>query len=111
MLRGMRSRTSQLIVSLVLLICLVCPILEMFDRWDDTARTGNDTEYTFVVLGLCIGVVYTVARFLLELPVLKIAAEHISSRLDCNGRLALAPRDTFFAVPISPPSSDLTLRI
>jgi len=26
----------------------------MFDHWDDTIQTGNDTEYGLVVLALCV---------------------------------------------------------
>jgi hypothetical protein len=51
---------------LVLLICLVCPVLEIFDHWDHTVQTGNDTEYTFVILALCVGALYTLARTLLR---------------------------------------------
>lgn len=47
---------------LVLAICLVCPVVEMFDCWDHTPQTGNDTEYTFVIVGLCFGALYTFAR-------------------------------------------------
>ena len=46
-----------------LLVCLVCPFLEMFDTWDHTVPTGNDTEYTLVVVALCVGVAYSLARF------------------------------------------------
>src|ERR1700730_2597269 len=63
----MRSRASQIIVALVLLTCLVCPFVEMFDNWDHTAQTGNDTEYALVVLALCVGVVYTLARLIVTL--------------------------------------------
>ena len=49
-------------VALVLLVCFACPLIEMFDQWDHTAQTGSDTEYTFVVLALCIGVAYTLAK-------------------------------------------------
>ena len=60
----MRSRASQIIVALILLTCLVCPFVEMFDYWDHTAQTGNDTEYALVVLALCVGAVYTLARLI-----------------------------------------------
>src|SRR5580692_7721481 len=75
----MRVRTSQVVATLVLLICLVCPVLEMFDHWDHTTQTGNDTEYTFVVLGLCVGVLYTFARFAFEFFPLKSALGIVSS--------------------------------
>lgn len=56
----------RIIVTLVLLICLVCPFVEMFDRWDHTIQTGNDTEYALVLLALCVGVGYSVTRFLFK---------------------------------------------
>ena len=62
-----RSRALHLIAALVLFTCLVCPLVEMFDDWDHTLQTGNDTEYTFVVLGLCIGASYTLVRAALGL--------------------------------------------
>jgi len=59
----MLSRISKIVATLVLLICFVCPLVELFDYWDDPAPSGNDTEYSLVVLALCIGVAYTLARF------------------------------------------------
>src|SRR6266853_189959 len=58
----MRSRATTIIVTLILAICLVSPLVDMFDNWDHAAQTGNDTEYTIVILGLCVGALYTVAR-------------------------------------------------
>ena len=58
----MRSRAATRLVTLILAICLVCPLVDMFDQWDHAPQTGNDTEYTFMILGLCVGALYTVAR-------------------------------------------------
>jgi hypothetical protein len=55
----MRSRASFLIATIALAICFVCQVAEMFDQWDHTLQTGNDTEYTFVVLALCVGVAFS----------------------------------------------------
>jgi hypothetical protein len=63
----MRSRARPIIVTLVLAICLVCPIVDMFDYWDHAPQTGIDTEYTFVILGLCVGALYTFARAILKI--------------------------------------------
>ena len=54
-------------IVLILVVCLVCPLVEMFDRWDHTVQTGNDTEYTLVLLALCVGVVYALARLIVAL--------------------------------------------
>jgi hypothetical protein len=47
---------------LVLAACFICPLMQMFDRWDHELKTGQDTETTFVVLALCVGVTIAVAR-------------------------------------------------
>lgn len=62
----MRSRASRIVITLALLICFVCPLVEMFDNWDHTLQTGNDTEYGLVVLALCVGVTYSLGRFVLK---------------------------------------------
>jgi hypothetical protein len=58
---------SRAAVMIVLLICVVCPVLETFDHWDHTIQTGQDTEYALVVLALCVGVVYALARLVVSL--------------------------------------------
>lgn len=100
----MRSQTSRIVAASVLMICLVCPILEMFDYWDHTAQTGNDTEYTFVVLGLCVGALYTFARFAFGFPLLKSALGIVSS-LRTHKSLLLDSQGSFFIIhiPLSPP--------
>ena len=84
----MGTRTSRAIITLVLLTCVVCPALEMFDQWDHTLQTGNDTEYTFVILGLCVGASFAFARAALRMVAIlrskRVAASdgllHIFSR-------------------------------
>ena len=63
----MRSQARPQIVTLVLAICLLCPLVDMFDYWDHAPQTGNDTEYTLVVLGLCVGTLYAFAGVVLKL--------------------------------------------
>jgi hypothetical protein len=63
----MRSRATTVIGSLVLAICLVSPIVDMFDYWDHSSQTGTDTESTFVIVGLCVGALYTFAHAVLKL--------------------------------------------
>jgi hypothetical protein len=58
----MRSGFPRAVVTLILAICFVCPVVEMFDQWDRTIQTGNDTEYALVALALCVGASYTFAR-------------------------------------------------
>ena len=80
----------------------------MFDRWDHTVQTGQDAEYTFVVLGLCTGLAYAFARFILRFPLLKSAATLVSNAYK---PLLSGGRGFYFVIPIpiSPPV--LALRI
>lgn len=101
---------SHMTAGVVLLICLVCPLMDMFNHWDHVLQTGNDTECTFLVLGLCIGVAYPLARFLLRFSPLKSASGLLS---DFCAKKPFCPRpcDSFslVLVPLSPPT--LSLRI
>jgi hypothetical protein len=58
MVYGMKPRASFLMVTLILVVCLVCPLSELFDQWDHTLQTGNDSEYTLVILALCVGAAF-----------------------------------------------------
>lgn len=58
----MQSKITRIVIGSALLICLICPLVEMFDQWDNTLQTGNDTEYGLVLLGLCIGAAFLLAR-------------------------------------------------
>ncbi len=73
----MQARASRIAVTLALFTCLSCPLIEMFDNWDDTIQTGNDTEYTLVVLALCVGVAYSFTRFIFKSALLGFVAKGI----------------------------------
>jgi len=60
----MASKFSRGIVTLVLATCIVCPVIEMVDHWDHTLQTGRDTEYAFVILGLCVGAAFVAGAVL-----------------------------------------------
>jgi hypothetical protein len=61
----------------VLATCLVCPLVEMFDSWDHTIQTGNDTEYALVVLALCVGVAHSFARIIFKSALLGVVAKSV----------------------------------
>jgi hypothetical protein len=75
----MHPHAPRIIAALALLICLVCPLVETFDNWDHTVQTGNDTEYAVVVMALCVGVAYSLARFILKLSPLDRFAKSVLS--------------------------------
>ena len=57
----------------ILLAWLSWPIVELFDTWDKPVDTGNDSQYTFVVLGLCAGAVYVFSQRREELLLIAVA--------------------------------------
>ncbi len=85
----MRFRASRITAVVVLLTCLICPILETFDSWDDTAQTGNDTEYTLVILALCVGIAYSFARFIFKSGLLGLAVKNACA--SCTQKSVLSP--------------------
>ena len=105
----MRSRTSFLIALCALAICLSCQVAEIFDQWDHTVQTGSDTEYTFVVLTLCVGVAYSLKWFAPEisLPQTRTPAA-FRPRLD-SLFAAFIPQAPPVLTPASPPV--ISLRI
>jgi hypothetical protein len=94
---------------LILVTCLVCPLVEMFDSWDHTLQTGNDTEYALVVLALCAGVTYSLARIVFKSPLGFLA----KSVFAFQGRKSFLSARRSFMLPLlgatSPPP--LPLRI
>jgi hypothetical protein len=93
----------------VLAICLFCQVAEIFDQWDHTLQTGDDTEYTFVVLALCAGVAYSLKWFV---PV--ITLNEICSEISFGLRSFSLPQPEAFhplavLIPASPPSSPLRI--
>jgi len=50
----------RLFIAAIIAVSLGAPIAEMFDRWDQTLKDGNDTEANVVVAALCIGVAFAI---------------------------------------------------
>src|SRR5260370_12766034 len=73
----MRTRASRIIATVILVTCVVCPLVELFDNWDHTVQTGSDTEYALVVLALCVGVVYSFARFIFKSALVGFVAKSL----------------------------------
>jgi hypothetical protein len=99
-----------MIATVILVTCFVCPIVDLFDNWDHAIQTGNETEYTLVVLMLCVGLAYSFARFILTFPLFRSAVELVSKLCACE-LLPFALRGSCFIspIPLSPPT--LALRI
>ena len=99
----MRTRVSYGVAVIALVICFVCPALEMFDHWDHTLQTGNDTEYTLVLLALCVGMVSALARLIVILSCNSSPTIVTSIACNLNGSLLFMTRPIALAASESPP--------
>ncbi len=50
----------RLAIAAILAVSLGAPIAELFDSWDQTLQTGNDTEANVAVVALCVGAAFAV---------------------------------------------------
>ena len=57
-----RRQLLQFGAFLLLLVCLCGPIAETFDFWDHTLQTGNDIEYSLVMVALVVGAGFGLAQ-------------------------------------------------
>ena len=109
MVYPMKPRTSFLMITLVLAVCLVCPLAEMFDQWDHTLQTGNDSEYALVILALCVGASFLLKRLIPLITLPDTPMEAARALRACAFILCLTR--WFSAVPIheSPPAAALRI--
>ena len=103
MVSAMRSRLSFWVAVLALATCLLCQIAEIFDQWDHTLQTGDDTEYTFVVLALCAGVGYALRWFVPGLSVSGSQSRDISYPRSCPAFSIFARPASVMLISASPP--------
>ena len=59
------SVARRLFIAAIIAISLGAPIAEMFDRWDQTFKDGNDTEANAVVAALCVGVAFAIGTIVI----------------------------------------------
>jgi len=94
---------------MALTICLVCPLVDLFDQWDHVLQTGHDTEYPLVVLALCVGAAFVLARLIISLsPNLLLSNIRYALQSCLNSFLSLMRPATLALASTSPP---LSLRI
>jgi hypothetical protein len=105
----MRSRASFIIATLLLAICFVCHVAEIFDQWDHTLQTGDDTEYTFVILALCVGVAYSLKWFVPRITLADSLIEALSYPRFHPLFSTLANWSAVVPFPASPPAPALRI--
>ncbi len=54
-MHGVRSILLRAAALLILAAILGGHVSELFDRWDNTLRTGRDADYAVVAVGACMG--------------------------------------------------------
>ena len=81
----------------------------MFDQWDHTLQTGDDTEYTFVVLALCVGVAYSLKWFIPRITLPDFLTVPISFPRSHPLPSLLTNWSAVVPIPASPPAAALRI--
>jgi hypothetical protein len=84
----LRVVARRLAIAAIIAITIGGPIVEMFDRWDQTLQDGNDTEANVVVVALCVGVTFAIGpivvvnriRGLSSTSVMRVVVSHVAPR-------------------------------
>jgi hypothetical protein len=105
----MSSSIWRAAMTLVLAICFVCPVVEMFDQWDHTIQTGNDTEYALVVVALCVGTSYAFARAIFTIVERLVSRDPCATEKLILGPCGLRERMVLSAISASPPLTALRI--
>ena len=102
----MRRKLLQLVAALVLGLCVWGHVSELFDHWDDTFKTGNDVEYSTVIVVLIAGAVIGFVRFVFTVLTARLGVLYVTSPL--LAAMAVARPTSTELIGYSPP---LPLRI
>ncbi len=81
----------------------------MFDQWDHTLQTGVDTEYTFVIIALCMGIACSLNWFIPKIPLPNSRMETISYPASKRLFSGLTEWAWIVAIPASPPAAALRI--
>jgi hypothetical protein len=99
---------ARLVAAAILTICIGGPIVEMFDRWDQTLQDGNDTEANVMIAALCVGVALSLAGSIVR-RIRAISCSRAEKRI-CGSTVVRAVAFTFRG-PIPTGSPPTPLRI
>jgi hypothetical protein len=100
-----RRKLLQSVAAVVLALCVWGHVSELFDHWDNTFKTGNDVEYSTVIVVLVAGAVIGFVRFAVMVLTALSGAVHVRPSLAAVA--ATRPNSTAL-IGYSPP---LPLRI
>jgi hypothetical protein len=105
----MATKILRLALCVVLLVWLTWPVVELFDNWDQPVDTGNDSQYTFVVLGICAGAVYVFSQRRQELLLTVVAPVTRAFGKMLRGYRFVAPFVSFLSWAPDDPSPPIAL--
>lgn len=94
-------------VAAVLAVCLGAPIVEVFDRWDQTLQRATDSEANIIVVALCVGIALSVAGIVASR--IRAMSSQTGSRIIAIATVRFAT--CAFVVPIPPASPPTSLRV
>jgi hypothetical protein len=101
-------RVRQLLGAAIVAICIGVPVVEAFDRWDQTLSDGNDSEANIVLAALCVGFALSTVHTIVNRLFRFLSRRQVSPRSStCVVWLATAT----LTAPIPTSSPPIALRI
>jgi len=94
-----------------ILLMAISQLCELFDRWDSIADVGHDSEFMFIVIGMCIALCLLLALLIIQLSKIVFS---LLMRLLRGVSPAIQPHSygtDYLLLLFSPPLSFTSLRI
>ncbi|HUV69021.1 MAG TPA: hypothetical protein VMW15_05120 [Terracidiphilus sp.] len=63
----MNRRFHTFVSVAAILLMAISQLCELFDRWDSIADVGHDSEFMFIVIGMCIALCLLLALLIIQL--------------------------------------------
>jgi hypothetical protein len=107
---SMRTLLLRSVVLMIMAAMLGGHVTELLDHWDHTARTGEDSDYSFVLIAACAGAAFILAKSnRLVYRLVRLLAESAPCILRSTATVPASPRT--FAFDLSPPPATAPIRI
>ena len=87
---NVRRYIIQFGAALLLTVCLCGHVSELFDRWDHTLATGQDVDFSVVLVAVIAGAVFGLAHAASAIIRARSISQHFSCLLTETGPKALA---------------------
>ena len=94
-----------------ILLIAVSQLCELFDRWDTIADIGHDSEFMFIVVGMCIALCILLALLIVQLARIVFLLVMRLLRGAVSAALPHSYGTAYLRLLFSPPLSSTSLRI